>query len=124
MLLRKCKPSVPKSVEAKVLKDLDESSRRPGGAPAMVATLPAGVLAPLTTRSAFRILWREVDEEERFGLSMAANDASRRRRTTARRGIFMVAKTVAFVVRAVSIFMSLKLRVGCGWWTVTFHPHD
>ncbi len=121
MLLRKYKPSVPKSVEVetRVLDDLDETSHRPGEAPAMVATL-----APLTIRLAFRILFKEVDKEESFGLSMAADDASRRRRTTARRGIFMVAKTATFVVRAVSNFMIFKLQVGCGWRTVTFHPHD
>jgi hypothetical protein len=72
----------------------------------MVATLPAGVLASLTTQLAFWILWREVDKEERFGLLMAAANALRQRRRMTRRGIFMVAKTVAFVVRAVLIFMS------------------
>ncbi len=44
MLVRNYISPVPKSAEAKALEDLGESSRWPGGAPAMVVTLPAGVL--------------------------------------------------------------------------------
>ena len=50
MLVRKYISPVPKSAEAKALEDLGESSRWPGGAPAMVATLPAGIFAPVPVK--------------------------------------------------------------------------